>query len=287
MKVGIVHTGTAGKPDSLITALKNNINSAGHTILATKYANDNKSGELRQYAEDLVTKDNVDVLVAAGGTDCAVEAERASHLATPPKLVVFTSAGGSFVPNDPQYTTGICARTSDLDAIRLYLLHEFLPAAKHIGVLTSSRSLRGDLIVAAFQLGLTLHKTDVGNDETKIQPAFAAWAAASPAIQGVIVTANSFFNNHRDKFNTAGAPISRIPTIYQWREFADEGGLISYGPNLTKAYELAGTYVDNILNHAQTPADLPIVQLTTFELVINSITASALGLTVPRSLLNR
>ena len=286
-KVGILHSGTARKHDKHINPLKNKIDiTPGHTILPPRFASDNKGGELHRHAQDLVMQDNVDVLVAAGGTDCAGEANWASHLVKPPKLVVFTSVGGSFVPADNM--TGICARTSDLDAVRLYLLHEFLPASKHIGVLTSSRPLRPDLQQAAVQLGLTLRPTDVGKDETKIKKAFTDWAAASPAIQGVIVTANPFFNNHREEFNSAaGTPISLIPTIYQWREFADEGGLISYGPNLTQAYQLAGTYVDNILNHRRTPADLPIVQLTKSELVINRKTANALGLTVPQSLLDR
>ena len=77
-----------------------------------------------------------------------------------------------------------------------------------------------------------------------------------------------------------------VPSIYAWREFAASGGLISYGPSLTTAFRLVGTYAGKVLKGAK-PADMPIQQPTTFELVINLKTAEALGLTVPQSLLQR
>jgi putative ABC transport system substrate-binding protein len=92
-------------------------------------------------------------------------------------------------------------------------------------------------------------------------------------------------SNQREQL-VALASRRAIPSIYAWREFAASGGLISYGPSLTTAYRLVGAYAGKVLKGAK-PADLPILQPTTFELAINLRTAKALGLTVPQSMLTR
>jgi putative ABC transport system substrate-binding protein len=99
------------------------------------------------------------------------------------------------------------------------------------------------------------------------------------------VGADPFFNARRQQIVTLAARYS-LPAMYEWREFVDAGGLISYGPSLTGVYRQIGTYVGRVLN-GEKPTDLPVVQPTLFDLVVNLNTAKTLGLAVPQSILAR
>jgi putative ABC transport system substrate-binding protein len=116
-----------------------------------------------------------------------------------------------------------------------------------------------------------------------IEAAFAAMAARG--ITALAVGADPFFANHRRQL-VALAARHALAAVYQWREFATEGGLVSYGPDIQETYRLSGTYVGRILK-GEKAGDLPVVQPTTFELVLNLRTAKTLGLTVPPALLAR
>jgi putative tryptophan/tyrosine transport system substrate-binding protein len=257
----------------------------GFGLPAPLFADDDPQ-KLRSHADHFV-RQNVDVLVAAGGSISAKVAGDATATSGTP--VVFTSVAD---PTSPAANmTGICARTTELDPTRLILLHELLPVEATLGVLVNSSrpqfsAQQQILDDAAAMLGVQLDYKDVvdkghvAGNPGNINEAFTGWKQAG--IKAALITANPFFNNHGPNVVNA-AQARNIAAIYQWREFVDAGGLISYGPKLTDAYKLAATYVASILDGAR-PQDLPVALLTRFELVINLTTAKALGLTIPATL---
>jgi putative ABC transport system substrate-binding protein len=222
---------------------------------------------------------------------------QATQAINPNVPVVFTSVT---VPvRSANNVTGICAVTAEFDRRRLSLLQELMPAEQKFGVLYNSdrfpagtpNTQKTDLDDAAAALGLQPPSyKDVGNGAGgsvgQIMAAFQAWPTENPRIRGALVAADSFFNNHRPQVINA-ARNQNIPTVYQWREFVDAGGLMSFGPKLIVAYKLAAIYTARILRNEKTPIGLPIHSLSEFELVINLATAKTLNLSIPESLLAR
>ena len=130
--------------------------------------------------------------------------------------------------------------------------------------------------------GVQLHIVEA-SAESDFEKAFASLASLQAG--ALVVGADPFFTARRAQIVALAARHS-LPAIYEWREFVDAGGLISYGPSLAGVYRQIGTYVGKILN-GEKPADLPVEQPTKFELVINLNTAKALGLTIPQMILAR
>ena len=289
-KVGIIHSGSDGANHphgKQIKALKDGLDfAAGANVPIDSHFADDKPSNLTNDARNLVGNPDVVVLVAAGGS----ESSRRAKAETTTKAIVFTSVSDPARP--AANVTGICARTSVLDAARLNLLHELLPNETKFGALVNpSRfnitELKQNLASAAALLGLQApdyKDVDPGNDpKTQIDQAFQAW---NGNVKATLVTADPLFNNHRDDVIQA-AKANNISAIYQWREFADQGGLMSYGPNLTVAYKLAGYYAGRIFSGAVAVVDLPVLPLSSVEFVINLKTAKELGLTIPPLLLAR
>jgi putative ABC transport system substrate-binding protein len=183
--------------------------------------------------------------------------------------------------------TGISIFGRELNPKRFDLLSELVPESKVIALLVNPNNSGAeptirDVQEAARAKGVQLHTLKAGN-ESEIDAAFVALIQLYAG--AIVVGSDPFFNSRREQF-VAMAARHAIPAIYEWREFAEAGGLISYGPSLTGTWRQVGAYVGRILAGAK-PGDLPIQQPTTFELVINLKTAKALGLTVPPSILAR
>jgi putative ABC transport system substrate-binding protein len=181
--------------------------------------------------------------------------------------------------------TGIYLVAQALEAKRLDLLNKLVAAAASIGVLVNPQFRDADrqlheLQDAAIGLKRKIQILRATNNE-EIDTAFAA--TADERLAGLLVVSDPFFARRRNQL-VALAARYKLPAIYNTREFAESGGLITYGSDFADAYRLAGNYVGKILKGTQ-PADLPVVQPTKFELVINLTTAKALGLTVPEQLL--
>ena len=184
--------------------------------------------------------------------------------------------------------TGVTQLSAELAAKRLELLRELVPTATSIALVvnptnslftdTETRQVRNAARVLDVQL-VVLNAAS----QDDIDGTFAT--LAQQRISAVLVSADAFFVTQRDQFVALAARYA-ITAIYQRREFAVAGGLISYGPRLSEAYRQVGLYAGQILKGAK-PAELPVVQSTRFELVINLKTAKALGLEVPLSMLMR
>jgi putative ABC transport system substrate-binding protein len=175
--------------------------------------------------------------------------------------------------------TGVSQLAIELGAKRLALLRELVPNASLIAVLTYPQSVVSqeqvkDLLEAAGALGLRILVLNV-ESERDLNPAFAS--LVEQRADALVVSASAFFVSRRDRLVALAAA---VPTVYQSREYMAAGGLMSYGSDFSDVYRQVGVYTGRILR-GEKPADLPVVQPTKFELVINLKTAKALGLTVP------
>ena len=235
-------------------------------------------------------RNQVAVIIAAGGPVSALAAKRASD--TIP--IVFTTIADPVksglvdgLSRPGGNATGTAGLTSELDEKRLELLHQIRPSAHVFGVLVNPKrpgveANSRDMQAAAQALGLQLVFADAGPDH----PLDAAFAKlAEQHVDALVVTADPFFNFRRPQVIALAAHYA-WPAIYQWREFVEDGGLMSYGPSIADAYHQAGVYAGRIIKGAR-PADLPVMQPTRFELLINQKTAKTLGIDTPSLLLAR
>jgi putative tryptophan/tyrosine transport system substrate-binding protein len=244
-------------------------------------------GRLPALAAEFVQR-RVNVLVATGGEPSAVAAKQATS-AIP---IVFVSAdpvraGVVESLNRPGgNATGSYVATTEMEQKRLSLLHELTPGVPLIGALlnpnspSAARQLSA-LEEAARTIGRRLVVANANNDD-ELNVAFAL--LLQQRIGALLVAADGYFDTRRDRI-IAFASQNRLPAVYHFREYAFAGGLVSYGPSITDSYRQAGNYTGRILK-GEKPADLPVLQPTKFDFVINLKTAKTLGLVVPFGLLN-
>ena len=261
----------------------------GENVSVVQRGANDEYARLPALAQELVGL-RVDVIAAIGGPVAALAAKQVtstvpivfSAVSDPVKSGLVTSLnrpGGN--------VTGSAGLATELDAKRLDILVEIAPDATTFGALTNPNrpgvdQQERDMKEAARIVGRDLVIVRAGTNEA-INAAFATLAAGK--IQALVVGADPFFANHRRQLVDLSARNS-IPAIYQWREFCVDGGLASYGPDISEAYRLSGSYVGRILRGSK-PTDLPIVQPSKFELVLNLRTARALGLTLSPALVGR
>jgi putative tryptophan/tyrosine transport system substrate-binding protein len=287
--IGLLSGGARGPLRSQIAAFEEGLKESGYVEgqnLAIEYRfAEGRFDRLPALAADLVRRQVT--LLFATNNDGVLAAKEAT--ATIP--IVFGIGGDpvalGFVAslNRPGGNlTGVSFLTQGLEAKRLGLLHEMVPKATTIAVLVNpnysaaEHQLR-DVQEAAVRLGVRLVVLRA-NSESELADAFTE--LLRQRAEALLVTASPFFYSRHVQLVVL-ATRHALPVIYEWREYTEVGGLMSYGTSISTAYRQAGVYSGRILK-GEKPADLPVVQSTEFELVINLSTAKALGIDVPPTL---
>jgi putative tryptophan/tyrosine transport system substrate-binding protein len=286
--VGFLHSGLKVESAQVIAGFGNGLSETGfaegrNIEIQYRFA-EGHYDRLPTLAAELVAR-HVAVLAASGGVQTALAAKSASATTIP---IVFGNGSDPVqfglvesINRPGGNITGISYITATLEAKRLGLLSELVPATGVFGILVNSKNDNADnqlkdIALGARALGrpITILKA---SSEQEIEAAFQAFA--QQGISALLVGSDPYFANQREKIVALAARYS-LPVISEWREFAQAGGLASYGTNLLDNYRLVGTYVGRILK-GERPADLPVLQATKFEFVINLKTAKTLGLTLP------
>src|SRR4051794_6864664 len=259
----------------------------GRTVIIEYRWAEGRSERFAEAASEFVRL-KVDVLLA-GGTEATLAAKRATSVIP----IVFPLAGDPIgtgivasLGRPGGNVTGLSNLSSDLSAKRLALLREALPAVRRLAILANADYSGGvtemaEIASAARTLGIEVVPAAIRRAED-IAPAIEALKDRAEALY---VMGEPFVNTHRLRINIF-ALAGRLPTMHGQREYVEAAGLMSYGPNFPDLNRRAAEYVDKILRGAK-PADLPVEQPTKFDLVINLVTARALGITLPATLLAR
>jgi len=288
--IGFLHSGSPKPNINLVTAFRDGLSEAGYVEdknVAIEYLwAGGRYDRLQGLAADLVLR-KVAVIFGAGPP-----AAHAARLATTTIPIVFVSGddpvkSGLVVSlNRPGgNVTGVALFTGQLGAKQLGLLRELLPKAALVAVLVNpnnplTNAVTMDVQAAAAVTGYQIEIVNA-SDEGEIDKAFATLKELHA--DALIVGADPYFFARNDQLVALAARYA-IPAFYELREFAANGGLMSYGASITDGYRRAGAYAGQILRGAR-PADLPVLQPTKFELVINLKTAKSLGLEFPATLL--
>ena len=291
--VGYLGPGSPASGVQALTVFRQTLAEAGYVegrnlAIEARWA-DGQYDRLPGMAAELVRRPAA-VIIATGGSAGAVAAKAAtttipivfSVTDDPVKLGLVASIarpGGN--------ATGVHFLLSELGAKQLGLLRELVPAAARLGLLVNPNNMNAEpqtreATAAAAAIGVDFNVVQASDSRT-IEAAFAA--LVRNRTDALLVGADPFFYSRRVQFATLAARHA-IPAIYNVREFAEAGGLMSYGTSLTEVFRQVGVYTGRILKGAK-PSDLPVVQPTKFELVINLPTARALGIEIPPTLLAR
>jgi len=289
--VGFLSSLSAAALTGPVAAFRDGLQGAGYTEgknveIEFRWA-DGHYDRLPALAADLVAR-QVAVIVTIGGDPPAFAAKAAST--TIPLVFIVgrdpVELGLVRSLNRPGgNATGINLLLTEMESKRIELIQQLAPTSNSLAIFVNPKNADADVQLKAVQsaahaLNEQIKIFNVSN-EAELEKAFANFRENN--IGGFILVADPFFVDRRDQIISSAAQ-GRFPSVYFLREFAESGGLASYGSNLAEAYRQAGVYAGKILGGAK-PNDLPVVQPTKFDLVINLKTAKALGLNVPPSLL--
>jgi ABC-type uncharacterized transport system substrate-binding protein len=291
--IGFLNSGSANERAHLADAFRDGLREGGFVAgrdVAIEYRwAEGHTDRLPQLARELVDR-KVTVLVATGGDPPVLAAK--SMTSTVP--IVFTGGSDSVklglvasLSRPGGNVTGVANIAGSLNPKRLQLLQELFPAATRVAYLVNPGNSQvkasvSEVQAAARSSGTRLTVLTAVN-EAEIDAAFTAMKG--DRVNAMVVATDPFFMSRRERIVALAARYA-IPASYPFREYPTAGGLMSYGPNLADGYRQAGVYAARILKGAK-PGDLPVVQLTKFELVLNGATAKKLGVKVSRDFLAR
>ena len=291
-EVGFLGNVSPGHAASFVAAFKDGLGKIGFIegqSVAIEYRwAEGRYDRLPAFAAEFVGR-NVDVIIVSGPGIAAAKN------ATTTIPIVFTGGGdlvaqglAASLAHPGGNLTGIGIFGRELHPKQLQLISELVPQAEMIALLVNpvgysgSEAAMREMQEAARTNGRRLAILKAST-ESEIDTAFTTLTQLHAG--GLVVSSDPFFSDRREQLVGSAARYA-VPAIYDWREFADAGGLMSYGASLNETFRQAGVYAGRVLAGAK-PADLPIQRPTRFELVINLKTAKALGLTIPQSILAR
>ena len=290
--IGFLYAGSPEPTAHLLAAFRKGLAETGYVegqnvTIEFRWAR-NESGRLPELAADLVRR-QVTVIAAPGSSVASIAAKAATS-----SIPIVFSMGGDPIQaglvgslNQPGgNVTGISSMNTELGSKRLGLLHELVPGTERFATLVINspiyRPLVEDVQAGATSIG---RPVDIFYASTSrdIDTAFAR--IVEKRIEALVLTPGPLFNNNRVQLATLAAR-HVLPAIYSSREFAEAGGLMSYGPSITEEFRQTGIYCGRVLK-GEKPADLPVMRATKFEFIVNLQTARAFGLEVPPVLLAR
>lgn len=287
-RVAVLWPGPSTPPPPRMESFRQGLRESGFVEgrnLAIEIRNSDKGGErLRELAAELAKRD-VQAIAAFG--DLAPRAAQQATTKIPIIAIADDVLGAGLVdslPRPGRNTTGVTIFSPELSAKRLTLLKEILPDVSRVGVIwdPASPSQLKATEDAARTLALTLQVLEVRGHDDVVR---AFDAAKNGRAEAINILASPLLSSLSPTIVDLAAK-NRLPAVHQWREHAEAGGLVSYGPSLAGLWRQAGVVVSKILNGAKA-GDLPVEQPTQFELIINLRTAKTLGLRIPQSLLLR
>jgi putative tryptophan/tyrosine transport system substrate-binding protein len=288
--IGYLIVGSPGPTASYVAAFRQGLSETGYVEgqnVAIEYRwAEGQYDRLPALAADLVGRKVDLIATSAAGARAAKDATSTIPIVALVGDPVLTGLYASLARPGGNIT-GVIPLTSELTPKRLELISELVPQARLIALLVNPNNANAERDMreveeAAQSKGVQLHVLKAGTED-EFESVFTSLVQLHAG--ALVVGADPFFNSRREELVVLAARHA-VPAIYEWRESVAAGGLISYGPSLTSIYRQVGIYAGKILSGAK-PADLPVEQPTTFELVVNLKTAKVLGLTVPQSILGR